>query len=154
MQTTQLLDRIEQLIDKKSIDADIFFVDARLHPGNKVEVFIDSDSGLTISRCAEISRYLQLHIDSEQLIKSSYQLEVSSPGIDKPLKLMRQYRKNVGRQVLVEMLDGAKKTGRLLFASEEKLTIEEITKKNKIKVKEQTEIPFIQVKSTRVKVTF
>ncbi|MCX6143788.1 MAG: hypothetical protein NTZ35_11265 [Ignavibacteriales bacterium] len=69
--------------------------------GKLLQVFLDTDIGVTIDQCAEISRTLASEIERENAIETSYRLEVSSPGIDKPLTLLRQYRKNVGRRFKV-----------------------------------------------------
>lgn len=69
--------------------------------GKLVQVFVDTDVGITIEQCAEVSRELADHIDREKAIETSYRLEVSSPGIDKPVKLLRQYHKNIGRRFKV-----------------------------------------------------
>ena len=69
--------------------------------GKLVQVFLDTDIGVTIEQCAEISRNLMREIERENVIETSYRMEVSSPGIDKPLKLLRQYRKNTGRRFKV-----------------------------------------------------
>jgi ribosome maturation factor RimP len=69
--------------------------------GKLVQVFLDTDKGVTIDQCSEISRSLGSEIERENVIETSYRLEVSSPGIDKPLKLLRQYHKNIGRRFKV-----------------------------------------------------
>jgi len=69
--------------------------------GKLVQVFVDTDIGVIIEQCAKISRELAGEIERENVIETSYRLEVSSPGIDKPLKLLRQYRKNIGRRFVV-----------------------------------------------------
>jgi ribosome maturation factor RimP len=69
--------------------------------GKLLQVFLDTDIGVTIDQCAEISRSLSSEIERENVIETSYRLEVSSPGIDKPLTVLRQYRKNVGRRFKV-----------------------------------------------------
>ena len=66
--------------------------------GKLVQVFVDTDIGVTIEQCSEISRELAGEIERKNVIETSYRLEVSSPGIDKPLRLLRQYRKNIGRR--------------------------------------------------------
>ena len=66
--------------------------------GKLVQVFVDTDIGVTIEQCSEISRELAGEIEQKNVIETSYRLEVSSPGIDKPLRLLRQYRKNIGRR--------------------------------------------------------
>lgn len=69
--------------------------------GKLVQVFVDTDAGVTIDQCAQISRELASEIEKENVIETSYRLEVSSPGIDKPLRFLRQYQKNVGRRIKV-----------------------------------------------------
>lgn len=153
-----VISRIEELLAGKLAETDIFLIDVKLLPGNKVQVFADSDSGLTIDHCAELSRFLEFHIENEKLLPETYTIEVSSPGIGQPLKLHRQYKKNIGRSVEVTMLDESKKTGVLLFVDEDKITIEEEIKEKgksaKKKEKVQTVIPFIEIKKTKVIITF
>jgi len=69
--------------------------------GKLVQVFLDTDIGVTIEQCAEISRELAEEMDRKSVIETSYRLDVSSPGIDKPLRLLRQYNKNIGRRFKV-----------------------------------------------------
>lgn len=74
--------------------------------GKLVRVLIDTDAGITIGQCAEISRELGRLIDAGQVLTETYRLEVSSPGIDQPLRLLRQYAKNVGRRYTVRYRTG------------------------------------------------
>jgi ribosome maturation factor RimP len=104
MKTIEKVDiaaRLSELIIQKYEQLGIYLVDAHVQ-GRRIEVVCDSDSGLTIDDCAEITRYLQFHIDHEDLYEANYILEISSPGLDRPLKLPRQYRKNVGRTISVK----------------------------------------------------
>ena len=81
-----------------------FLVDVHLNRGSRrlvVQVLVETDTGITISQCAEISRRLGAALDAESRIDGAYELEVSSPGIDRPLKFLRQYSKNVGRKFRV-----------------------------------------------------
>lgn len=87
-----------------------FLIDASVRnerDGKLVQVFVDTDRGITIEQCAQISRELARVIDREGVIQTSYRLEVSSPGIDKPLRMLRQYQKNIGRRfkVIYQQLD-------------------------------------------------
>ena len=66
-----------------------------------VEVFIDSEAGITTEFCAEISREITRLIDEQDLVRGSYRMTVSSPGIDRPLKFPWQYKKHVGRELIV-----------------------------------------------------
>jgi len=81
-----------------------FIVDIQVVPGNGrkvVQLFVDTDTGITIDQCAEMSKQLAVALELQEVIPSSFVLQVSSPGLDKPLRLLRQYRKNVGRRFRV-----------------------------------------------------
>lgn len=153
--------KIASLLDEKFQEegfTDCFLIEVKLHAGNKLEVFIDSDTGITFEKCQKISRYLEPHLDEERWLGDDYVLDVSSPGISRPLKLRRQYPRNIGRQVEASLRDGSKKEGLLLAVNDEGITIEE-----KMRVKEgkrrktlviQTKIPFEDIKKTVVKISF
>ncbi len=81
-----------------------FIVDVNIRgnlSGKVIEIYIDTDAGITIDACSEISRKVSLAFDTANLIPHRYHLIVSSPGIDRSLKLIRQYRKNIGRKLLI-----------------------------------------------------
>lgn len=83
-------------------DAYIVEITVRGERSSKVvEIFLDSDTGITIEACSAISRELSVKLDEANLIQGRYRLDVSSPGLDKPLKLHRQYKKNKGRNCKV-----------------------------------------------------
>ncbi|MGD1045562.1 MAG: hypothetical protein ABR936_09580 [Bacteroidota bacterium] len=86
----------------KTIDA--FIVDIHIvHDGSRkvVQIFVDTDSGITIGQCTELNRNIGEVLELQNIIPNSYILEMSSPDLTKPLKLLRQYRKNIGRQFRV-----------------------------------------------------
>ncbi len=79
-------------------DAYLIQVQTRGERGETVvQVLADTAAGITIDECARISRELAHAIDEEGLFTDRYRLEVSSPGLDKPLRVLRQYEKNIGR---------------------------------------------------------
>ena len=84
----------------------------------------------------------------------NFSLEVSSPGIDEPLKLFRQYKKNIGRKVEVTLNDETKLEGKLLEADEQMITVEVTTGKNKKAVTEQKQIAFADIKQTKILIAF
>ena len=86
-------------------DSDLFIVDIQVNPGNAIEVLVDKDSGLTIDDCKKVSRAVEGSLDREV---EDFSLEVSSPGVGKPLLVKRQYFKNVGRNVAIKTIDGKK----------------------------------------------
>jgi ribosome maturation factor RimP len=92
-----------------------------------VEVFVDAEKGVTSGLCAEVSREVAGVIDRARWIQGAYRLEVSSPGIDRPLKYSWQFPKHVGRPMVVTMrgAEGAvKKTGRLVSVREADIVID------------------------------
>jgi ribosome maturation factor RimP len=68
-----------------------------------IEVYIDTEQGITIDRLGEISKDIQKQIDEQVIIPGSYRLNVSSPGLDRPLKIIRQYKKNIGRELEIQI---------------------------------------------------
>lgn len=105
-------------------------VSARKGP-KKVLVLVDGDEGFTIDDCAELSRKLSKQLDDLGLIDDNYLLEVSTPGVDFPLKLNRQYRKNIGRSLKIKMTNGENIEGKLTDVTEENLTISQQVKTGK-----------------------
>lgn len=89
----------------------------------KVTVMLDGDEGIPIDDCAQTSRAVDAYIEELNLFPDGYLLEVSSPGVDQPLKFARQYPKHVGRELRVQLRDGDVKTGQLTAASEQAITI-------------------------------
>ena len=119
----------------------IFLVGIAIRQGQKrkiVQIFADTDSGITIGECAEFSRALESLIEERNLIADAYELEVSSPGLERPLVLLRQYRRHIGRPLKVRYTDGEE-----MKSAEGKL--EAVTEK---------EIVLLSGKSDRVTVEF
>ncbi len=148
--------RIRELLDKHLAATDLFVVEVKALPKARIQVFIDSDTGLTIDQCARISRYLEQHLEEEQLVPENYNLEVSSPGVGQPLMMQRQYRKNVGRKVEVKLTEGDKLKGKLEAADDEQITLRIKTKDKatKKRVEKAVTIPYSAIQSTKVLVTF
>lgn len=152
--------KIESLLQEKFQEeefADCFLIEVK-HHANKLEVFIESDSGVTFDKCRQISRYLEGYLDTEGWLGEKYILEVSSPGVGRPLKLLRQYPLNIGRKVEVSLKEGKPKTGLLKAVNDGSIVLEEKVrvkegKKKKTKVVE-TVIPFDQITKTVVKISF
>ncbi len=154
--TSTSIQAIEALIAKLLSDSeDIFLVSLRIKPTNNIKVFLDADAGLNIDKCVKINRAMYRTMEEEGWYPDgNFSLEVSSPGIDEPLKLIRQYKKNIGRNVEVTMNDETKLEGKLLAVLEESITIEFTEGKNKKAVIVTKEIPFNQVKQTIVLIAF
>jgi ribosome maturation factor RimP len=136
---------------------DQFIVDivASSRPGpKKISVILDGDTGISIDDCAEVSRQLSKHLDESSLIDDNYILEVSTPGLDQPLKLRRQYKRNIGRKLRVQKVDQTLVEGKLSVVDEELITlIEEIGNGKKTEVRE-TNVPFSAIDKAFVLVSF
>ncbi|HEY8387527.1 MAG TPA: ribosome assembly cofactor RimP [Parasegetibacter sp.] len=134
---------------------DLFLVEVRIKPTNNIKVFIDGDQGVSIDKCVKINRSLYKRIEELGLYTDGdFSLEVSSPGLSEPLKLFRQYTKNVGRDVEIVMTDGTNKEGKLLSVTENELTIETEEGKGKKKQTKQETLQFDQIKSTKIQIKF
>lgn len=131
-----------------------FLVDVSIKPTNNIKVFVDADQGAAIDQLSKINRALYKWIEENLFPNGDFSIEVSSPGLDEPLKLERQYLKNIGRFVEVLMKNGVKKEGKLLSASENEIVVEE--QKGHGKKKELIEHIILkqEIKTTKVQIKF
>jgi ribosome maturation factor RimP len=127
-------------------------VTAKKGPG-KVLVLLDGDEGINIDDCAEISRQLSKALDESSLLDANYFLEVSTPGVDHPLRLKRQYPKHIGRTLKVKLTDKLVE-GKLVGMVEEKIVLEQETGTGKKKETTTIEIPFGEIEKAFVMVSF
>lgn len=157
--TVNLKKELLQLVEDNFPKEKYFIVDislVMLRDVPKIKITADSDSGIGIDECAEISRKLYNKIE-ESAISQNFEIEISSPGVGEPLKLDRQYIKNIGRNVKVVLLDGQTFVGKLKAVTpSESIEIEEL---KKVKGKKEQEIIihhllFSNVKKTAVEVSF
>ena len=120
--------KIEELAAPLMAPIDAFIVDVQIRPGDRrkiIQLFVDTDAGITIDQCASLSRSLGEALEIQGAIADPYILEVSSPGLERPLKNLRQYRKNLGRMFRVRCAAEQPNTefvGKLLAVEGETLT--------------------------------
>lgn len=134
-----------------------FLVSVRVKPTNNVKIFVDSDGegGMTIDKCVRYNRALYKLLEELAIFpEGNFSLEVSSPGIDEPLKLTRQYHKNKGRLIEVTFTDDTVKEGKLLEVTENDILIEQTTGKGKKAETHQFVVPFSNIKTTTVQIQF
>ena len=141
--------KILELVNNTLEGSDKFLVSLKITPGNRIFVDIDCDNGVTIDDCIELSRAIEGNLDREE---EDFELNVSSAGADQPLKLTRQYRKNVGRDLEVVMVDGERAEGTLEDASDEGIVIR--TQGSKKKPAETLRFAYKDIKSARVVIKF
>ncbi len=155
------LEKIENLILTKFAEEgfeDCFLVEIQLSPANALEIFVDADSDLTLDKCRKISRFVEHHLDENGWLGETYGIEVSSPGIGRPLKFIRQYKKNIKRLLDVTKTDGTLESGTLESADDEKIILTKEVKikegkKNKLET-QITEIAYSDIKKASVGVKF
>lgn len=151
-QIQAIKDKVEALI---GTEPELFLVEIRVKPTNNIKVFIDGDRGVSIDKLVQYNRRLYKQIEEEGMFPGGdFSLELSSPGLDEPLKLHRQYVKNIGRQVEIIKNDGIKLEGKLLSVTENEITIEEQRGKAKKMEIIQHTIPFENIKTTRIQIKF
>ena len=153
-----VVEKIKDLAQSHLKDESHFVVDVILskHKPYKVTVVLDGDHGITIDDCSLLSRALSEDLDSIDLIKDNYTLEVGTPGLDQPLKLKRQFAKNVGRNLKVHQKNKTIVQGLLQETDDEKIVLEiEVNNKgSKKKEFTQIEIPFSEIEKAIVMVSF
>jgi len=153
---------IQTLIEEKLANSDVFLVECRVKTDNKIRVFIDSERGVSIEDCIALSRHIEGNLDRD---KEDFALDVSSAGLDLPLRIPRQFKKNIGRSVHVVMNDGAEIKGEITDATDDFFTVLPETKKRRTgasltKKQAETEpqqpisINYIEQKSTKIILTF
>jgi ribosome maturation factor RimP len=124
-----MIDRnlIIQLTEEK-LKKDQFIVEVTVGQANQISVLLDSDRGITIDDCIKISRYIEGNLDRET---EDFELQVSSAGLGQPLKIYRQYIKNLESEVEVVFINGQKQTGILKKVDESGFDLE-ISKNEKV----------------------
>jgi len=148
--------RVRELVEEKIADKpNLFLVDVKMHSNGKLMILVDGDNGIGIDDCVAISRHVGFHLEEENVLETAYNLEVSSPGIDTPLVLPRQYTKNIGRTLAIKMTDGTKREGILSGITEDAILIEEKTKEKGKKAETvEAVIPIKQITETKVLISF
>lgn len=148
---------ILKLVEEHCLEREIFPVEVTVSQNNRIMILIDADQGVSIENCVALSRHIEGNLDREQ---EDFELEVSSAGLDQPLKIVRQYLKNIGRRVKVTEKDGKSLSGILLSATDESFTIEAEVKilpegkKKKITIKQEFTFDYTNIQSTKLEISF
>lgn len=156
----EIVHRARALAEEKIVEfPGLFLVEVKMLPGNKLIILVDGDGAVTISECAAISRHVGFHLEEENVMDVAYNLEVGSPGVGEPLRLKRQYVKNIGRNLAIVMQDGTKREGKLIDVDDEHILIEELVAqeakpKSKKKVVVKSTISLQDISETKVLISF
>jgi len=87
-----------------------FLVDVQVSRGNLIRVFMDHPNGISLDDCAFFSGKIEQKLDREQ---EDFELQVSSPGLGEPIRVIEQYRKSIGQKLDIRLVDGDSLKGRL-----------------------------------------
>jgi ribosome maturation factor RimP len=133
----------------------MFIVNITVGAANQILVSVDSDAGISVGECVQISRHIENSLDREI---EDFSLEVSSPGLSAPFKVLRQYLKNIGGEVEVMTLSGEKKKGILKSADSAGFELEIVSKEKvdgkKVEVTKSLTYSFDQIKTVKIIISF
>ncbi len=155
--STRITELVTSLLSK---EPNLFLVDVVIS-GNRVQkkviIIIDGDMAATIEDCAILSRTLSAKLDEGEIISENYTLEVTTPGVDFPLKLKRQYKKHIGRGFKITLSDKSEVKGKLIGFNDGSVEIEfevKADKKSKKVEMKTMEIPFEMIDKALVQISF
>lgn len=148
-------EQVKNYIAEALEGTDLFVVDLKFLPRNRIVILLDGDKGVGIDECAKVSRHVSHKMEEDNLIEGAHTLEVSSPGVDHPLKFARQYPQHVGRNLHVRLLDGKEFEGTLLGIESNKISIEaKIKEKGKKAYTEEKAFELEEIKEAKIKIVF
>jgi ribosome maturation factor RimP len=144
-----------QILLEEVLSDDMFIVDITVGTGNSILVSVDSNAGISVGECVQISRHIESSLDREV---EDFSLEVSSPGLSLPFKVLRQYLKNIGREVEVVTKSGEKQKGILKSANTEGFELEFLAKGKvdgkKVEETRTLTYSFDQMKTVKIVISF
>ena len=150
--------KVEQLVHEfLETRKDLYLVDLKISAGDDVTVILDGDEGLSLQDCLDASRAIEFNLDREE---HDFSLQVMSPGLSEPLKLPRQFKKNMGREIEVLLNSDEKIQGEVVAVDDEKVTLvlryrrPKLIGKGKEDVVENKEIPYADIKKALVVIKF
>ena len=154
MDKTKIIDLVDQALKENPA---LFLIDLKFLPDNKIYVEVDGDNGIALTECIRINRAVEHNLDREE---EDFSLEVTSPDIANPLKVKRQYLKNINRILQVKLTNSSNVEGKLINVNEEDIGLEWKVRepkpigKGKITVVKKAIIPFVDILEAKVKVIF
>ena len=149
-----MVEKISSIVEalfKEEEYLDYFLVEVKMNKhSKKVDVFIDGDNGVSFGICKKTSRAIEAYLDEQHYNEGKYTLDVSSAGVDNPLKLYRQYKKNVGRDIKVLTTERETIKGVLKHVDEKGIVVYTSKKKKKELIEKEFELLFEQIKTAKI----
>jgi len=150
--------KVQEVLDAALVERkELFLIDLSINDANKISIVLDGDLGINLQDCIDISRAVENNLDREE---QDFSLEVASAGISSPLKLVRQYKKNIGRTLKVKTNSLEEIEAQLTMANDEKITIEWQARepkkigKGKETVEKKLELSYENIKEAIVIISF
>lgn len=152
-------DKILELAHEHLLDSPQFLVELTVSADNKIMLFIDGDESVSISDCVDLSRHIEFSLDREE---EDFALNVSSAGVDMPLKLIRQYNKYIGKNFEITLISGEKLLGRLQAVNDDKIEVIPLKENpnakkgtpRKLKEGEPKTLTLDQIEQSKIEITF
>ena len=147
---------LELLNDGLSEKPELFLIDFSISENQKILITLDGDQGVSLQDCIDISRAIENNLDREE---HDYSLEVASSGVSTPLKMVRQYKKNIGRVLKIKTA-AENIEAKLDDVNDEFITLSWTARepkkigKGKETVEKRIELPYTEIKEAIVTVTF
>ena len=141
--------KIESAVESAATDNDAFLVELELKPNNIIIAYVDSDNGLTIEQIKMINRQIESDLDRDV---EDFNLTVSSPDLNRPLKTWRQYKKNVGRYLKVNFNERQEEG--MLMKVEVNYLVLSVPNKKKSAPNTELEIQFADIAEAKVAIRF
>jgi ribosome maturation factor RimP len=147
--------KVQELVEEKIKGSELFIVEVKVSGGNRISIALDRPTKLNVGDCAEVSRFVEAGLNRDV---EDFEITVSSPGLEQPLRVLNQFLKHQGRNVRVVLKDGRLLRGKMNSANEEGITLE-VFRENKKKNKEQTQneivnLKYPEIKETKIEITF
>ncbi len=150
--------KVQELLDSALIErSHLFLIDLSINDANKISIVLDGDNGVSLQDCIDVSRAVEANLDREE---QDFSLEVASAGLSSPLKFVRQYKKNLGRNLKVKTISSEEIEAKLTAVDDEKITLEWQARepkkigKGKETVDKKLELPYQSIKEAVVIVSF
>jgi ribosome maturation factor RimP len=151
-------EKVKNLLDKAlEENTQLFLIDLDISESNKISVILDGDSGVNLQDCINVNKFLDSGLETEEV---EYSIEVASAGVSSPLKLVRQYKKNIGRTVKVKTISQGDFEASLSNADEQTATLTWSSRepkevgKGKVTVQKTITIPYTDIKEAVVIISF
>ena len=151
----KLAEQLKVYIEEAIADTNLFIVEIKGIAVKRATVLLDGDEGIKIEDCARVSRHINQKMEEDGLSEALISLEVSSPGVDFPLKFERQYPQHIGRTLAIKLADGKEIEGKLISIDAAVIAVEEKIKEKGKKVSlNNISLALSEIAEAKIKVTF